>query len=253
MRRLLEGLGFSGIVLLLLCSGPVPAATLRVEVRGSGLEIQADGVPLGDVLAAVSAKTGLVVKAGEALTEAVTCRFTGLTLEEGVRRLMKNRSYALICAETKGPASRPPELWILGTNGPGFLLGSTASPLGTLSATAPEGLAPPEDHTNRYRKDWLAGEVANREQLARQFSARPSGAQTEERGIVITKLAPDSLLQKIGIDQGDLVSRVNGRPVGTVREFISAFQSVPQEPSSIMMIERRKPDGRLDPVYVHLE
>lgn len=252
---LLERPVFLGAVFLILfvCSWPLLAATLQVELRGSLLEIEAEGVPLGDVLTAVSARTGLVVKGGEPLTDVVTCRLTDLTLEQGIRQLMKHRNYALTFADAKGTVSSSPTLWILGKGGSAFAPGPPAEPLITQSDSVPAVLAVPDDRKNVYLKEWFAGEVEDPEQLSSQFSAAPSEARAKEKGIVITNLSPDSVLQKIGVSQGDLVSRVNGRPVGSVEEFISALQSVPEEASTIMMIERRKADGHIDPVYVHLD
>lgn len=255
MKRRIEQYPFFGFGLLmfLVWSGTVPALTLHIEAKGSVVDIQANGASLSDVLTALSAKTGLVVKTHAPLTDLVTCNFTDLTLEQGVKQLLKNRSYAFISAKAKGRTSEPPQLWILGKDDAAFSPGYSASPVITQSTIDQEGVFSPDDRTNVHSKGWILGEVGDTEELSRQLSAIPSGTQTEEKGIVITKLAPESMFHEIGITQGDLVSRVNGHPIGTVEEFIGAFQSLSTETSTIMMIERRKPDGRLDPIYVHLE
>jgi hypothetical protein len=257
MKGFMMPFGILVIVFIIsfICTGSVQAASrpLQVEVRGSLLEIQADGVPLRDVLADVSAKSGLVVKATAPITETVTCSFTGLTIEEGVKKLLKDWDYALIFSKTKDAMFSPTKLWILGKGDLISTLTPIDSSLITDSAFPLEGRIYPDGRTNVHRKDWLAKEVQDLGKLSSQFSTMPSGNRTEEKGIVITRLASGSVLQKIGLSQGDVVSRVNGRPTETTEEFISALQSVPQETSATMMIERRKPDGRIDPVYVHLD
>ena len=234
-------------------SGPRRQGPSRVEIKGSVLSLQAEAVPLGDVLRAVSAKTGLVIKAHEPLTETVTCHFKGLNLEQSIKELMQNRNYALMFSEGKDGTRAIPKLWIMGSGGSGLTSASSASARMAESAMNPEGRTYPDDRKNVHRKDWLAGEVKDSNKLSRQFSSAPSGPRTEGKGIVITSLAPNSVLQKIGISQGDLVTLVNGHSVNSAGGFINALQSASQEPSTIMMIERRKPDGRIDPVYVHLD
>lgn len=257
MKGFMMPFGILGIVFIIffICTGAVQAASrpLQVEVRGSSLEIQAEGVPLNDVLAAVSEKSGIEVKAMAPITETVTCSFTGLTIEEGVKKLLKNWDYALMFSKTSDAMTGPTKLWILGKGDSSATLTPIASSLITDSAFPLEGRIYPDGRTNVHRKDWLAKEVKDIKKLSSQFSTMPSGNRTEEKGIVITRLESDSVLQKIGLSQGDIVSRVNGRPTETAKEFISALQSAPQEASATMMIERRKPDGRIDPVYVHLD
>lgn len=232
MNGLVKSVGLLGIVSLVihLSSWPVRAATLQVEANQSTLSIQANSVPLGEVLTAVSEKSGIVIISDEPLTQVVTCSFTGLTLEQGIMQLLENRSYALMLDAKQNAASSPQILWILGN----------------VSAS-------PDARRTVPLKDWFALKVKDSGQLSGQFTAMQSVPQTEEKGITITSLTPDSVLQEIGIRKGDLVSRVNGRPTGTIEEFISVLQSVPHESSTIMMIERRMPDGRLDPIYVHFD
>jgi hypothetical protein len=252
VKRFSGLLSFMGVVSLvsLMFVWSATAGNLRVEIRGAVLDLQAEAVPLSDVLRAVSAKTGLVVKAQGPLTEVVNCHFMGLTLEQGVKQLMQNRNYALMLSEATDERSTPPKLWVMGT---GFGSGTTGSSLKAARAGSEEIGAYPYERQNVHRKDWLAGEVRDSKKLSRQFSAAATGARTGEQGIKISSLAPNSVLQKIGIGRGDLVSIVNGWPISSTEDFISALQSAVQEGSRIMMIERRKSDGRLDPVYVHLD
>lgn len=226
MKALFNWLGLIGIIhlVLMICPWPALASTLQVEAGGAMLSIQANGVPLGEVLRAVSEKSGIVIISDEPLTEEVTCGFTGLTLEQGVMKLLENRSYALMFNAQQEAASSPAVLWILGK----------------VSLQSDINL-----------KERLAKEVEDSGRLSRQFTAMSLGTQT--KGIKITSLTPDSVFRKMGINQGDFVSRVNGLPTETVEEFISVLKSVPQESSTIMMIERRTPDGRLDPIYVQFE
>lgn len=224
-------------VICLTAFGTAQASSLSVNVQGTLVDIQADQVPLIDILKAISEKTGISIKTSDSLREPVSLDLKGTTLEKCLRRLLANQSYTLAFHKTKSDQFIPVDLRIIGTGAPSLI----------------ERAPPPDDHMKRYQKDRIAREFGDARKLSTQISAEPLKEGPDQRGIRIARLSEDSFLKTIGLKEGDIVNDVNGHPVKTVQEFTEALQSASKEISpSIIRIERLNSNGEIDPIYIEL-
>jgi hypothetical protein len=89
-------------VLVLIGWGPVraQAGPLTVEVTQSTLSVNADDVPLAEVLLAIGqrAKARILIESileDQVGKERVTTSFADLTMDDGLRRILKNRNFIL--------------------------------------------------------------------------------------------------------------------------------------------------------------
>jgi len=60
------------------------------------------------------------------------------------------------------------------------------------------------------------------------------------------------VFNKIGLEEGDIVHDVNGKPVGTAEEFIEALQTAPKKQQPMIKIERLRDNGEMHPIYIEL-
>lgn len=72
------------------------AAGAVVELAGDRLTVDARDVALTDLLAQLAERANLRVTFGSAPTETVTATFSGVPLDEGIRRLLRGRSFVLV-------------------------------------------------------------------------------------------------------------------------------------------------------------
>ena len=143
-------------VLVLVGSTPVGvlANELTVEVAGGRLSVNAVDVPLADVLIAIGqrAQARILIESGledQVSKERVTAAFEGLAMDEGLRRLLKGRSFLL----GFGPAGVDEvRVYIQGSTGFRDLTPAEREPATASKPTepAPEqtreaGASPPED------------------------------------------------------------------------------------------------------------
>jgi hypothetical protein len=102
----LVGLLFVGL-LISLAGGPGPAraadepkpeGAFVVKVDGERLTVQLEGIPLQAAMKAIERESGVALALLTPLTEEITIAFDDLPLEQGLRRLLGNRSYILFYA-----------------------------------------------------------------------------------------------------------------------------------------------------------
>jgi len=77
---------------------PKPEGVFVVKVEGARLTMRLEGIPLQMALKAIERESGVALALLEPLTEEVTIAFDDLSLEQGLRRLLGNRSYILFYA-----------------------------------------------------------------------------------------------------------------------------------------------------------
>ena len=232
--------------------GMAGASSLHLEVRGSLIEIQTERVPLIDILKAVSDKTGIILKSGDSMADAISCDLKAASVEKCIQRLLVNRNYALIYKKSEPDRFVPVELRVFGSH--------PLKRLTDASGHVPQAgtdIPPPEDPMKRYQRTWFEQKFKDEKKLAAQISAKPMDGLINEmpdaRGFRITKLAKNSVFQEIGLKEGDIIADVNGQPVGTTREFVQALRSVPEGSNpAIIRIERLQDDRLIDPIYIEL-
>src|SRR5687768_14825483 len=66
--------------------GPKKAGTLEIAATSAGMTVNAQAVPLGDVLDAIGRHAGIIIVRGGALDTLVTETLIDVPLDEGIRR-----------------------------------------------------------------------------------------------------------------------------------------------------------------------
>lgn len=96
-----------------------------------------------------------------------------------------------------------------------------------------------DDATWRIRRALMQEQFANLGGLSQQARVTPYIVQGETRGFLITRLKADSLLQKIGIQHGDVLQKVNGNSLTSPADALQAYQQLQQAGTVRLEILRR--------------
>jgi hypothetical protein len=198
--------------------GSAQGSSLSLVLLGTVIDLKADNIPLVDLLKAISLKTGLTVRAGNPMVEPVSARCSEIPLESCLKQLLGNKNYVMVYKDQENGGSTLSELWLdFSENG-----------------------------------GWFEKEFGDKGRLLGEISIKPiTGDDPLERGIRVTGLASNSSFRKLGIQEGDLISNINGYPVQTGQDFVQALQSLSQDQPNLR-IERRRSDNTIDPIYVDL-
>ena len=232
-----------------LCIAPFTAhaSSLNIRIHDSMINIHAENVSLINILKALSEKTGLSIQSRDPMTEPVTCDLNDITFENSIKHLLKNKNYVLTYIKNEGDQIIPVELRILGD----CALKSVNN-----FGTVPDGAAPEEDPTKRYKRDWFEKKFEDGKKLLQQISVKTVNNNLAQRGFRIVKLQENSTFRDIGLREGDIIANVNGLAVETAEEFIKKLKSLSTNGnpllSHIIRIERLNSDGSLDPLYIEL-
>jgi hypothetical protein len=247
-------------ILFFQCHGSALASSLSVQVRGTTIDIQADEVPLIEVLQAISEKTGISLKADESLSEPVSLVLNGTSVEKCIRRLLAKRDYTLLFVKDDQDRVVPVELQVVGgQTSEGDAKGArhaSGQPSKVKKATSqPRKVqttpSPPEDPMKRFGKAWFERAVRDTKRLSQQVTAGPTEEDLDVPGLRITRVSRGSVFHKVGLRAGDVIHNVNGQPVNTVEEFIEALQSATEE-QPMIRIEGMSKDGQMHPIYIEL-
>ena len=262
-------------------SGIAQAATLKVRVENDRVYLHADKVSLISVLKAIAEKADIVLESGDPLTNQVSLDLTGVSIEEGIRRLLAKKNYSLTFKKTGENRFAITEIRIIASGSikktrlratPGK---TTRVNTATRSATPPPPVKSTpqeemEDPFRKYEKDWFKQELENSDQLADEITMEapeesmqpegaslPKGAQPSQvpplysEGIKVKEIATASVFTKIGLKKGDVIRDVNGQRVKTKEEFIKALQKA-SEGQSMIRIERTHENNMMNPIYIEL-
>lgn len=96
-----------------------------------------------------------------------------------------------------------------------------------------------DDATWRIRRALMQEQFANLGGLSQQARVTPYIVQGETRGFLITRLKANSLLQKIGIQHGDVLQKVNGNSLTSPADALQAYQQLQQAGTVRLEILRR--------------
>ena len=96
-----------------------------------------------------------------------------------------------------------------------------------------------DDATWRIRRELMQEQFANLGGLAQQARVMPYVVQGETRGFRVTRLKPDSLLHKIGLQHGDVLQKVNGSSITSPTEALQAYQQLQNAGTVRLEILRR--------------
>jgi len=241
--------------------GSALASSLKVDVRGTTIDIQADKVPLIEILQAISEKTGISLKADESLSEPVSLVLNGTSVEKCLRRLLAKQDYTLLFMKDDQNRVVPVELQVVGgqtskggakgarhaSRQPSKVKRATSQPA-TMRVTP----SPPDDSMKKFGKAWYERAVRDTKRLTRQVAANSAEGDSDVSGLRITRVSRGSVFHKVGLRAGDIIHDVNGQPVESVEEFIEVLQSAPED-QPMIRIERLRKNGQMHPIYIELQ
>jgi type II secretion system protein C len=96
-----------------------------------------------------------------------------------------------------------------------------------------------DDATWRIPRELMQEQFANLGGLAQQARVTPYVVQGETRGFRVTRLKANSLLQKIGLQHGDVLQKVNGNSITSPADALQAYQQLQQAGTVRLEILRR--------------
>ena len=83
--------------------------------------------------------------------------------------------------------------------------------------------------TWRVSREMLLEQLGNFANLSTQAQFMPYMAEGQPQGARITRLTPGSMLQKIGLQTGDVLQKMNGLNINSPEEALRAFQQLQNE------------------------
>ncbi|ETX07654.1 MAG: hypothetical protein ETSY2_09990 [Candidatus Entotheonella gemina] len=96
-----------------------------------------------------------------------------------------------------------------------------------------------DDATWRIRRQLMQEQFANLGGLSQQARVMPHIEHGETRGFRFTNLKANSLLQKIGLQQGDVLQKVNGITITSMQDAMQAYAQLQQAGTVRLEILRR--------------
>jgi type II secretion system protein C len=117
---------------------------------------------------------------------------------------------------------------------------SAAPPPPPTSRSTDEGILQVDAATWRLSRAMLLEQLSNFANLATQAQFMPHIVQDQPQGARITRLTPGSLLQKIGLQTGDVLQKVNGLNINSPEEALRAFQQLQREATVRLDILRQE-------------
>ena len=97
----------------------------------------------------------------------------------------------------------------------------------------------PRVQRRRIPRPWLRSQLARLPEILRQARVVPRYRDGKFAGFVITNIAPGSVYEKIGLQNGDVIEAVNGVVVKTPQEAMRMYEKLKDARSIAVRIERR--------------
>ncbi|MFA5904292.1 MAG: PDZ domain-containing protein [Desulfobacula sp.] len=247
-----------------------PSGSFNLTVRDSLINLKATDASLKEVLESLSKEFSFSLSSLEPITDGVSLTLSGSTLTSTIEKLLANRNHALTYKKDSKGRSVPDTLWIFNKNPQG----SSSSSSSSKEISKPiQGNDPneTEEHLKKYAKKDLASIFNDNKKILLSFDAEPIG-QGESKtdnppgstmvppppgpekfsGFKITRLSPSSPLSEIGFQEGDQITQINGKPVGSAADFVQTLGKTPGGGASVFHITRYQ-DGQLKPIYIQLQ
>lgn len=103
-----------------------------------------------------------------------------------------------------------------------------------------EGIVKVDGATWRVSRELILDQFSNLGALSDQARVVPYLVQGQTRGFRLTRLKSGSLLHQIGVQNGDVLQKVNGLNITSPTEALQAFQQLQNESTVRLEILRRK-------------
>jgi len=70
-------------------------------------------------------------------------------------------------------------------------------------------------------------------------TARELGLRGKAQGVVVVNVEPDSLADRAGLAQGDVIKEINRQPIKSVRDYEKIVSTLKKDESALLLINRR--------------
>ncbi len=115
-----------------------------------------------------------------------------------------------------------------------------APPTSASQDTDDEGIVRVDAGTWRVSRELILEQFSNLGGLSDQARVVPYVVQGQTQGFRLTRLKSGSLLQRIGVQNGDVIQKVNGLDITSPNEALQAFQQLQNESTVRLEILRRR-------------
>jgi general secretion pathway protein C len=119
-----------------------------------------------------------------------------------------------------------------------------------MPTTEPEAgpMMPISNYPNKIalKSDQVAKALGNLSQLMEQATLRPHIEDGQPVGISITGIKPDAIYRKMRLRNGDIITGINGNPIGSVEDAVKVFQDLSSGNNIQLQIQRRGREQTLD-------
>ena len=209
---------------------------------GSLISIEAQNVPLIDILFEIAEHTDLLISTSPPLLETTSCSYKNVPIEDAVHRLLKDYSYAAVYERNVNENVILREIRIPGEN--------QLKSIGRRNRfEKPFKKAPTDDHYRKYDRQQFQSNFNNSKRLRKQISAESN--KQGFNGIRLSKVSENSIFSRLGLRSGDVIKDVNGSAVTSVDDFIGMLNQ--ELFPKMLRINRLDQQNREMPIYIHFD
>lgn len=246
-----------GIFLLLIVFQVTAAASpVSLQTGPERFDIQAERATLSEILAALSAQTGLKVVMYGAVGETKPFAVKAQSLEDALEQLLSDRNYVLFRRTGNDPASTQLSLWVYDrkTERQFFQQESKSSAVSNLSGGSEASpIKKPAPEEQRVAIDRFIRSLEAEMPLSEQITAESLTDSPFEGGAVrITEVVKGSALEKLGFSGGDICHNVNGSSVSSLDDFLANVKT-PASSGIKISCYREDRQGNTIPKPIYIE
>lgn len=263
MNRAVRVYAFVLILLVPLCLiREIEAEEVHVRVHEGKVHLDVRNRSLSEVLQALAMQAGFVIKGAEGTNRSISFKAESMPVDELVRKLLNLENYVLVYTKNEWVNGELETVVILGTRaGPvpadnegvlgQFIDGVwTDVPIALPQPALSSSRGEPEDPIRRVERAVVMQGFSNWEKVFSECRGEPVASQ--DPALRLTRLPESSPLRLLGLNEGDLVTDVNGKRVASLEDLAVGLAEGLQGSNSTLRIERRTPEGTSDPVYTEL-
>lgn len=245
------------IFLFFLVYAPVTASPFEIKFQNEKFTINAENIPIVEILKKISSYTGLKIITSTDIDEQISFRIENKSAEEVLKNLLKNYNFALLFVKNQG------SIVLDSVN----IMGSKESAYLTKNNNVSENVQnnfsnmKPDLVQNIFNKNWFKNKMTDTQKLSAQVTAETVAdshasnkideIENQNRsGIRLTKVVENSIFYNIGFRKNDIVKDINGNAVTSASNFINLLKM--NADKEIIRIERYKEDDLIDHIYIEL-
>lgn len=264
------------------------ASNSRILYNNQKLSIQASNVPLKEILNEIADKTGVYIVYYGSIDTYITLTLDNVPFEKGLKRLLKDCNFSFIYKKDISSLSEDfvlRSITIISDEGSAKKTSFGAEPDPVLSgdrdnlhgtSTPPpvnpvisenkitadsgpganEGISFSRETRAEFRKIERNSVINQIDASQVEIYTNFKGNQYKEnmKGLKINTILDDSLVSRLGIKQGDVVTNVNGTAITSSEQLAEQIQDAISGLGSgmILRIEVNRDDG-IEPIYINMQ